>query len=129
VHPAVLYVYQLVCTVLMCSTFEYVADYLDDRCNTIPVMFVLGFYVSNVVDRFWDQYNSLPWTSRLALFVNANIRGQDDATRMIRRTIMRYIVLAYTLTMLSISPPVKKRFPTLHHIVTAGRSLLVHRSR
>lgn len=39
---------------------------------------------------------------------------------MIRRTIIRYVCVAFTLTLTMISPKVKKRFPTLHHFVQAG---------
>jgi len=31
----------------------------------IPVGFVLAFYVSMVVNRFWEQFDALPWTMRL----------------------------------------------------------------
>lgn len=37
--------------------------------------FVLGFYVSLVVKRWWDQYKLLPWPDTLALFLNAGIPG------------------------------------------------------
>jgi hypothetical protein len=37
-----------------------------------------------------------------------------------RRTIVRYAVLAYIITLKHVSVRVKKRFPTLQHIVDAG---------
>lgn len=37
--------------------------------------FVLGFYVSLVVKRWWEQYKLLPWPDTLALFLNAGIPG------------------------------------------------------
>lgn len=39
---------------------------------------------------------------------------------MIRRTIMRYANLSFLITLSMISPSVKKRFPTLDHMVQAG---------
>jgi len=35
--------------------------------------FVLGFYVSLVVKRWWEQYRLLPWPDTLALFISAAI--------------------------------------------------------
>ena len=32
-----------------------------------PIAFLTGFYVSQVVNRWWDQFMTLPWTDRLAL--------------------------------------------------------------
>lgn len=37
--------------------------------------FVLGFYVTLVVGRWWQQYKLLPWPDTLALFVSAAIPG------------------------------------------------------
>lgn len=37
--------------------------------------FVMGFYVSLVVKRWWEQYKLLPWPDTLALFLNAGIPG------------------------------------------------------
>lgn len=37
--------------------------------------FVLGFYVSLVVKRWWEQYKLLPWPDTLALFISAAIPG------------------------------------------------------
>lgn len=37
--------------------------------------FMLGFYVNNIVNRWWDQYRMLPWPDTLALFISAAIPG------------------------------------------------------
>lgn len=37
--------------------------------------FVLGFYVTLIVKRWWDQYKLLPWPDTLALFISAGIPG------------------------------------------------------
>ena len=100
--------------------FETVVWYCNTYNNLIPVAFVLAFYVSIVVDRWWGQYLTIPWPDRLAVFVTAHLQGQDERARVMRRTIMRYMCLAYVITLHSISPPVKKRFPTFRHMTEAG---------
>lgn len=63
---------------------------------------------------------SLPWPDSLALFVSTSIHGLDERSRLMRRTVMRYVNLAEAITFIMISPGVKKRFPTLDHLVEAG---------
>jgi len=107
-------------TVVCVRWFDHLAEYCQEYNNLIPVAFILGFYVSIVVSRFWGQLNALPWPHRLAFFVAAMIHGNDVRGRVIRRTIMRYLTVSYILTMRSICPPVKKRFPKLQHIRDKG---------
>jgi len=90
----------------------------------MPVSLVLGFYVSQVIARFYAQFNALPWISRLAVFLSMHIQGTDDDSRLLRRTIVRYNCLSCILTMMSICPNVKKRFPTLNHLTDAGNFLI-----
>ncbi|EEB10013.1 Bestrophin-1, putative [Pediculus humanus corporis] len=100
--------------------FESVAEYCETYSNLIPLSFVLGFYVSIVMTRWWDQYNHIPWPDPIAVYVSAHIHGQDERGRLMRRTIMRYCCLCLTMVFTMISPRVKKRFPTSNHFVEAG---------
>ncbi|KAG0717588.1 Bestrophin-3 [Chionoecetes opilio] len=100
--------------------FEKISIYCQYFSDLIPLSFVLGFYVSIVVQRWWDQYLSLPWPDSLALFVSTSIHGLDERSRLMRRTVMRYVNLTEVITFIMISPGVKKRFPTLDHLVEAG---------
>ncbi|XP_054268664.1 bestrophin-3-like isoform X1 [Macrosteles quadrilineatus] len=52
----------------------------------------------------------------LALYIG----GNDIQGRMIRRTLMRYLNLSLILVLRSISSAVKRRFPTMDHLVEAG---------
>ncbi|XP_013097191.1 bestrophin-4 isoform X7 [Stomoxys calcitrans] len=101
-------------------TFEIIVQYCYNYSDLIPLSFVLGFYVSIVMTRWWNQYTSIPWPDPIAVFVSANIHGQDERGRMVRRTIMRYVCLCLTMVMTNISPRVKKRFPNLSNFVEAG---------
>lgn len=38
-----------------------------------------------------------------------------------RRIVMRYVCLCLTMVLSNVSPRVKKRFPTLQHLVEAGK--------
>ncbi|KAB7502725.1 Bestrophin-3 [Armadillidium nasatum] len=72
--------------------FEQIALYCRSYVDSIPVTFVLGFYVSLVVTRWWGQFESLPWPDNLAILVSNSIQGRDVRTRMMRRTIVRYLL-------------------------------------
>ncbi|KAI4464113.1 bestrophin [Holotrichia oblita] len=100
--------------------FEEIVQYCKDYSDLIPLSFVLGFYVSIVMTRWWNQYTSIPWPDTIAVFVSATIHGQDERGRVMRRTVMRYVCLCITMMFTMISPRVKKRFPTLDHFVEAG---------
>ena len=102
--------------------FEMVSYYCEDYSNLIPMSFVLGFYVSIVVARWWKQLSKIPFPDRMALFITANMQGQDDRGRLMRRTLMRYLCLSFVITLSSISPPVKKRFPTFSRMKEAGKN-------
>ncbi|CAG0922466.1 unnamed protein product [Notodromas monacha] len=100
--------------------FEYICKYCDKASSLIPLSFVLGFYVKHVLDRWWAMWEALPTPDNIALFVTTSIQGQDEQSRLLRRTIMRYVNLASVYSMVMFSPRVRKRFPTMHHFVAAG---------
>lgn len=103
----------------------------------IPLTFMLGFFVTIIVRRWNDIFANLGWVEKLVLMIMdrvlknlknfstaitvANyIRGTDDRTRMIRRNVIRYMVLAQVLVFRDCSIQVRKRFPTMESIVSAG---------
>ncbi len=47
--------------VTCCRVFEMVSRYCEAYNNLIPIAFVLGFYVSLVLSRWWEQFNLIPW--------------------------------------------------------------------
>ena len=128
------YVRKEQCVLFVCVRwFDHLAEYCQTYNNLIPVAFILGFYVSIVVSRFWEQLHALPWPQRTAFFVASMIHdldedgsipytthGRDVEGRMLRRTIVRYLTVAYILTMKAICPPVKTRFPTFQYMMEEG---------
>ncbi|CAL1274093.1 unnamed protein product [Larinioides sclopetarius] len=100
--------------------FEKVAMYCDQTAGLMPMSFVLGFYVTFVVTRWWNQFLNLPWPDRAAHTILMYVHGTDDRSRIIRRTLVRYINLANIILFQTISGSAKKRFPTMDHVVGAG---------
>jgi len=100
--------------------FESVVKYFDAFLNLIPLSFVLGFYVSYVASRWWQQFLAIPWPDKLFHSIACYIEGFDDDSRMLRRSLMRWMNLALILVLRSISSAVKQRFPELDHVVEAG---------
>ncbi|CAL1294352.1 unnamed protein product [Larinioides sclopetarius] len=100
--------------------FEHIVRYFERFIDLIPLSFVLGFYVSLVIGRWWSQYDAIPWPDRLCYMIGAYVHGADDRSRMIRRTLGRYLLLLQAITFQSVSTAVKRRFPTSQHFVSAG---------
>ena len=53
--------------------FEMICIYAERFSGLVPITFITGFYVTQVVSRWWDQFMSLPWPGRLALKLVTNI--------------------------------------------------------
>ncbi|XP_050420092.1 bestrophin-4-like isoform X2 [Adelges cooleyi] len=100
--------------------FEKMVRYCDAFITQLPLSFILGFYVTYVAKRWWKQYLAIPWPDKAMHTVSLYIDGNDDHGRMIRRSLMRYLILTLIMVLRSISSSVKKRFPTLEHVVDSG---------
>ncbi|XP_077909281.1 bestrophin-3 isoform X4 [Ictidomys tridecemlineatus] len=79
-----------------------------------------GFYVTLVVNRWWNQFVNLPWPDRLMFLISSSVHGSDQHGRLLRRTLMRYVNLTSLLIFRAVSTAVYKRFPTMDHVVEAG---------
>ena len=73
------------------ETFESLRGYCHENVKSIPLIFVLGFYVSLVVSRWWEQYNLLPWPDSFAIMCVAMFKATKDDTRsrLMRRNVVR----------------------------------------
>ncbi|XP_067123463.1 bestrophin-4-like isoform X1 [Centruroides vittatus] len=100
--------------------FEKLTRYCETFTNLIPLSFVLGFYITIVVGRWWQQYLAIPWPDKTSMLVSAYVHGSDERGRIIRRTLARYLSLLSVLTFQAVSTSVKKRFPTLDHVEESG---------
>ena len=99
--------------------FELACIYCSRFKSMIPVTFLVGFYVAEVVRRYWDQFMSLPFPDKLALKLVCYLPGKDDFTRNLRRTVMRYVNLSIVLVFRLVSKKVKARFPDYDSLVHA----------
>lgn len=58
--------------------FEGLVKTLSNQGDIIPVSFVLGFFVTNVMERWWDQFVNIPWPYAIAVYVSSTIHGYDE---------------------------------------------------
>uniref|UniRef100_A0A9J2PYV2 Bestrophin homolog n=1 Tax=Ascaris lumbricoides TaxID=6252 RepID=A0A9J2PYV2_ASCLU len=100
--------------------FEKVVKYCYDFGDWIPLSFMLGAYVTLVVNRWWAVISHIGFIDNLALVVANYIRGKDDRTIMFKRNIVRYMCLLQAMVYRAISPPVKRKYPTLQSLCNAG---------
>ena len=105
--------------------FELVCVFCGRRYGQVPITFLIGFYVSEVVRRYWDQFMSLPFTDRLALKLVTFVPGKDTFPRHLRRAVMRYVNLSIVLVFRLVSTKVHSRFPDYESLVEA-KLLLPH---
>ncbi|XP_057173154.1 bestrophin-1 isoform X1 [Ursus arctos] len=119
-YYAIRFVYRMALTEEQQVMFEKLSLYCDSYIQLIPISFVLGFYVTLVVTRWWNQYENLPWPDRLMNLVSGLVEGKDEQGRLLRRTLIRYANLGNVLILRSVSAAVYKRFPSSQHLVKAG---------
>ncbi|KAE9555334.1 hypothetical protein FO519_001416 [Halicephalobus sp. NKZ332] len=96
------------------NTFDWVVKYLNTGLDSyIPLTFMLGFFVSFVVGRWGSILNGLGWIDDPAVSIATFVRGTDEDTRILRRTLIRYMVLTQTLVLrdISLQVPVPLVYP------------------
>uniref|UniRef100_A0A1I7WMH4 Bestrophin homolog n=1 Tax=Heterorhabditis bacteriophora TaxID=37862 RepID=A0A1I7WMH4_HETBA len=99
--------------------FENFAHFCDKRMGYIPMNFMLGFFVTVVVNRWVTQFSNLGMIDNIALFTSTYVKGNDERGRNLRRNIVRYCCLSQCLVFRDIHLGVRKRFPTLETLVAA----------
>ncbi|KIH65077.1 Bestrophin [Ancylostoma duodenale] len=111
------------------SKFEALCRMFDGYTKLIPLTFLLGFYVSNVVSRqfppnlrcrWWRQFECLAWPEDLLSMLCTVIHANDEISQKRRHTIARYINLASALAWRDISKKIRLRFPNVSNFIDAG---------
>ncbi|EFO93657.1 hypothetical protein CRE_12665 [Caenorhabditis remanei] len=93
---------------------------LDNLLGILDIKFMLGFFVTIVVDRWKTILQNISFIETVALSVSTIIRGTDDNSRLARRSIIRYLVLSQAMVYRDISMRVRRRFPTMKSLMEAG---------
>ena len=61
--------------------FESLRLYCSLNLSNVPLTFMLGFYVSLIVKRWWTQYNLLPWPDSFSILMTGRwglVRLRDN---------------------------------------------------
>jgi len=101
------------------QTFELTCIYAEKFSRSLPISFLVGFYVSQVVSRWWQQFNSLPWPDQLALKLANFLPDTDDFHNDLRKTVMRYVNLSSIMVYRLVSRKVMVRFPDYNSLIDA----------
>jgi len=102
--------------------FEKVVAYFKHEVSPLSrdLTFLLGFYVSLVIKRWWEQYKSLPWPDKLGLLNTGLTLYESDESRTLSEELSRYQMLSYVLCMRKISKVIRNEFPNTSDLVDAG---------
>ncbi|XGW29596.1 hypothetical protein V3C99_008998 [Haemonchus contortus] len=100
--------------------WDEISALFDTKLNYIPLTFMLGFFVTIIVGRWNQIFSNMGWIENTALLTATYLRGNDEKSRMMRRNVIRYMVLAQVLIYRDISMQVRRRLPTLDTVVASG---------
>jgi hypothetical protein len=58
------------------ETFELICVWANRFSGLIPIAFLMGFYITHVVSRWWDQYMALPYPDKIAIKLSTFVPGK-----------------------------------------------------
>ena len=120
-YAALISCYSLVFTEAQERFFENVISVITRNSDELgsAVAFFLGFFIDQVLTRFWRQYHLLPWADGFAFHCAAHLTGRDQRSRLMRRTLVRYVCAATVIGLCEVDPRLRRRFPTFQYYVDA----------
>lgn len=119
-YYAILLCYKYSMTSVQQKWFEQFSKFIDSKLSNLPLQFMLGFFVTIIIDRWKQIFQNIGFVDSAAHFVSAYVRGTDHETRITRRNLIRYLCLTQVLVLRDISVPVRKRFPNIDSLVDSG---------
>ena len=114
IYSSMMLCYHFVLSIEMRQSFENVISMFARHRGHLgsAVAFFLGFFIDQVFRRFWGQFLTIPWPDSFAFLCSVNIVGQDSRSRLMRRTLVRYVCAATIMGICQYTPKVARRFPT-----------------
>ena len=100
----------------------------NETTATRYLTFILGFYVGQMIKRWWDQVKSIPYidsiTNCMAGFVQLEFKDEESKAKTaaleLKKKVVRYCLLSWTMCLAAISPPLKDRFKIGEHYIEKG---------
>ncbi|XGW32153.1 hypothetical protein V3C99_010377 [Haemonchus contortus] len=102
------------------NKFNLLCKEFNEYTHLIPLTFLLGFYVTSIVSRWWSQFECLNWPEDLLSIICLIIHDNTEESRKRRHQIARYVNLAAAIAWRDVSDKIRLRFPTIRHLVDAG---------
>jgi hypothetical protein len=63
------------------SHFQYAIKYCRENIKYIPVTFMLGFYLTLIMGRWWEQLMLFPWPETTCFYIMGYVEGTVRLTR------------------------------------------------
>ena len=87
--------------------FEEIVSYFKSNVDPLSkdLAFLLGFFVKEVVSRWWRQYTRLPSPDTLAMQMHGLVVFDDKESEALQfsHSVMRYVILSYVLSVRRVS--------------------------
>lgn len=102
------------------SSVKNLVKMFDTYTNRIPLEFLLGFYVSQTVSRWWTQVHDLKSPHDLMATIVAYVHENEAESARIRHTVARYLLMGNTIAFRNISSRIREVYPTNDSFVQVG---------
>ena len=118
------------------NTLKTYFTHWEDQTQSMTrlITFLLGFYVTMITKRWWDQVNSedlqsidlllqvskIPDADHLSLSIGGFIIADPktkDAGHHLKKAVIRYALLSWTMCLSRVSGPLRKQFPTTQQYI------------
>ncbi|VUZ46573.1 unnamed protein product [Hymenolepis diminuta] len=111
IHYLIQLIYWVVLNTPQRTFFNEIVDYCEQVRGQVPVSFLLGFFVSGVIRRWFDTYMYIPWLNNISHHIASSVNCADPRIALrARLTVMRYLNLSWILMMRTISDRISNRF-------------------
>ncbi|TGZ66291.1 hypothetical protein CRM22_005403 [Opisthorchis felineus] len=93
------------------ETFEKIVQHCQSAIRDIPISFLLGFFVSGIVSRWFLIFPTIPWLNQVSMTIVSHLDSKDEIMcRNIRIALARYLNLSWILLMRNLSDQAANRF-------------------